>query len=303
MALPMAAVGGGILAQSPAASQPAPPEDSQAKPERPLRLPPLKGSQLDPEDNNCAQCHGQADMWVSDPPHKDDRPQLLVSPESLAEDVHFLNGVNCHDCHGGDPSSFDVPEAHSTEVDQAAAGVNPFHSPLSEVRKRCGDCHKDQQTNLRRGVHAKAGERDERDRGTPLGCMKCHGEKAHGLLPVKDQRSHVFLDQQVETCGGCHEKHLEEYKRSVHGHGLYKSGLRVTAGCADCHGAHSIEYPVQKRSTLYPDNVATTCGKCHQGIEQRLKKSVHGRGNGAGGAAADRAAPAGEIKRKASGTD
>ena len=40
------------------------------------------------------------------------------------------------------------------------------------------------------------------------------------------------MDHQVTRCGGCHEKHLETYNASMHGHGLHKSGLLVTAVCA-----------------------------------------------------------------------
>ncbi|NQT39082.1 MAG: hypothetical protein HQ581_16405, partial [Planctomycetes bacterium] len=61
---------------------------------------PPAGSQLALEENRCATCHGEEgkEMWVSDPPHKDDRPGLFVSAKSLSGDVHFLKGVNCHDC-------------------------------------------------------------------------------------------------------------------------------------------------------------------------------------------------------------
>ena len=67
-----------------------------------------------------------------------------------------------------------------------------------------------------------------------------------------------------------------------HGHGLYQSGLLVTATCANCHGAHGIYRAADRRSTLYTGNVAATCGKCHRFIAERLQASVHGRGAGPG---------------------
>ena len=84
---------------------------------------PPQGSHLDPDENLCATCHGEADLW------DEDKRRLYISSESLARDVHFLKGVNCHDCHGGNPTSFDVPEAHSTEVTEEGAEWRPFQSP------------------------------------------------------------------------------------------------------------------------------------------------------------------------------
>ncbi|NOX53825.1 MAG: hypothetical protein GXP27_05190 [Planctomycetes bacterium] len=230
---------------------------------------PPQGSHLDPDENLCATCHGEADLW------DEDKRRLYISPESLARDVHFLKGVNCHDCHGGNPTSFDVPEAHSTEVTEESAEWRPFQSPLENVWDSCKNCHKHEWLGLVKGVHAHAGPKDERGRGTPLSCSKCHGEKAHGLLPVADPDSPVYLENQVEMCSECHEEHRHSYERSVHGEGLILSGLVVTAVCADCHGAHGIYYAADRRSTLHGSNVASTCGKCHYFIADRLEKSVH----------------------------
>jgi cytochrome b subunit of formate dehydrogenase len=259
-----------------------------------LSAQPPEGSQLAADENNCATCHGEEALWEGE------TARLFISPESLAEDIHFQIGVNCHDCHGGDPSTFDVPEAHSVEVEPGAT-VEPFRSPLGEIWNACGNCHKDARLGLAKGVHAKAGERDARDRGLALGCNKCHGEKAHGMLPVGDIRSPVFLDHQVRTCGGCHEEDLETYNYTVHGEGLTKSGLSVTAVCADCHGAHGIYYAADKRSTLHSTNVAATCGACHKFLEERIARSVHGHGAGPG-AESEMAAPGGLMKRRPSCT-
>jgi cytochrome b subunit of formate dehydrogenase len=254
-----------------------------------LAAQPPEGSQLPPDEISCIMCHGEADLWEGD------TLRLHVPQEGLADDVHWKKGVNCHDCHGGDPSSFEVPVAHSTEVDPNGKVV-AFRSPLAEVRKVCANCHKDQAIDLVKGVHDKAGEKDEQGRGTPLACRDCHGKNSHHILPAHDQASPVFLDHQVKTCGGCHEEHLKSYSDSVHGNGLYESGLAVTASCANCHGAHGIYRAADKRSTLFPANVAKTCGECHRFIEERIEKSVHGRKNGAGGIS-DHIAPGGKGKQ------
>ncbi|OHB84718.1 MAG: hypothetical protein A2V98_21590 [Planctomycetes bacterium RBG_16_64_12] len=252
-----------------------------------LAAQPPEGSQLAPDENACVMCHGEKELWEGE------NLRLYMPADQFADDIHWQKGVNCHDCHGGDPTVFDPGDLHAAE--------DGFRE-LADVRKACGNCHKDQLTALRKGVHAKAGERDENDRGTPMDCGACHGANLHRVYPAKDSRSPVFSNKQVQTCGGCHEEDLQTYAKTVHGNGLFESGLMVTAVCSSCHGAHGIYYAADVRSTLHPANVAATCGKCHRFIEERLEASEHGRGSGPG-RPAERAAPGGAGKRKPSCTD
>lgn len=252
--------------------------------EEQLAVPPRTGSQLVPDANRCAMCHTEPALW--DEAHQ----QLLIQPEGLASDVHWKQGVNCHDCHGGDPSTTDFATAHIGLVS------------LTQMRRRCAVCHDEQWLGIVKGVHAKAGEKDEQGRGLPLDCSNCHGANPHTILTVKDQNSPVFLNNQVNTCGSCHKEDEKTYRDTVHGKGLIESGLMVTAVCANCHGAHGIYYAADRRSTLNVSNVATTCSQCHQFIEQRLMKSVHGMGAGLGSASEEPAA-GGTIRRQPSCTD
>ena len=91
------------------------------------------------------------------------------------------------------------------------------------------------------------------------------------------------MQNQVETCGHCHQAALTEYRTSVHGQGLDKAGLVKTAVCANCHGAHGILKAENPASRLHTTQVADTCGACHRFIEDRLKLSVHGAGTGRAG--------------------
>ena len=242
------------------------------------------GTQQVPEENHCATCHTESALW------DDAHQKLFIQPEMLEHDVHRQKGVACSNCHGGDPASTNFAVAHVGLV------------PVSELKNRCAICHKDQRLALVKGVHAKAGEKDDQGRGLPLDCGKCHGTNPHAIFAARDQRSPVFLNNQVRTCGTCHPEDQKTYEMTVHGRGLNESGLTVTAVCADCHGAHGIYYAADRRSTLNVANVAATCSKCHQFIEGRLEKSVHGRGTGLG-AATDQPAAGGKIKRHPSCTD
>ncbi len=274
----------GSIAQAQESTPVEPPALEQAVEEPLATLPPLTGSQLAPEDNRCGMCHTEPALW------DDDHQKLFIQPELLERDVHRQKGVVCSDCHGGDPSSTNFAVAHVGLV------------PITELRNRCKICHNDQRLALVKSVHAKAGEKDSRGRGLPLDCSKCHGANAHAIFPAKDPQSPVFLNNQVRTCGTCHPGDQKTYELTVHGLGLNESGLTVTAVCADCHGAHGIYYAADRRSTLNAANVAATCSKCHQFIEERVKKSVHGNGDGLG-SAAEKPAVGGRSKRNPTCTD
>jgi cytochrome b subunit of formate dehydrogenase len=245
---------------------------------------PITGSQIPADQIRCATCHTEPALWDAD------KLRLLISPETLESDVHWQRGVACSDCHGGDPAVVDYAAAHAGLV------------PTSQLRQRCAVCHKDQQLGVIKGVHAKAGERDDRGRGLPMDCAKCHGTDAHGILAVEDERSPVFKNNQVSACGACHEEDQATYAETVHGKGLYESGLLPVAVCADCHGSHGIYYAADRRSTLHISNVAATCSTCHTFLEKRLASSVHGSGAGLG-AATEEPAVGGKIKRHPSCTD
>jgi cytochrome b subunit of formate dehydrogenase len=243
---------------------------------------PLEGSKVPHGQIRCVMCHTEEMLWEGD------KLRLYLPMESLGHDVHWQNGVGCSDCHGGDHTSLNFAEAHAGMV------------PTAQVRQRCLVCHDEQRLELVKGVHAKAGGRDEVGRGKPLDCASCHGINPHGILPASHERSPVYLQNQVQTCGSCHPRDLETYGNTAHARGLYVAGLNVTAVCADCHGAHGIYYAADRRSTLHPANVGTTCSKCHQFVEQQLQQSVHARGTEP---ASDHSTASGRLSRKPVCTD
>lgn len=214
-------------------------------------------------------------------------PPVDGEPAKLPPDI-ARQLVNCGSCHphhkmrsASDPQSL----THASHL--AAA---------------CGECHAPQHDLLRTDAHSKAGPKDSQGVGTVLSCHECHGQDVHGMLPVSDHHSPVFVNNQVEGCGRCHEKDKQSYLASVHGRGLTAAGLLQTAVCASCHGAHGILPAKNEKSLLHVTQVAATCGTCHRFIEQRLKTSVHGGESGPGGTAS-RPAPGGDIRRTASCTD
>jgi hypothetical protein len=90
-------------------------------------------------------------------------------------------------------------------------------------------------------------------------CARCHreGQKAA-----------------VRYTGSQHEI-IERYTESIHGKGLIKSGLTVTATCTNCHTAHNVLPHTDSLSSVNLRNVPKTCGRCHHGIEEQFERSIH----------------------------
>ncbi len=226
----------------------------------------------------CGHCHASAETM-----------QKYGSDAATDQVERFLSSV-----HGRHLQETGGEDAATCLSCHPVHKMRPSSDPESWVNPRnlvetCGNCHATERTDLRKSVHHAAGERDELGAGTPLDCSKCHGTDVHGMLPLDDPTSPMYLDNQVRVCGECHQEYLGSYEDSVHGVGLRKSGLLVTAVCSDCHGGHAIYYAADNRSTLYTANVADTCGQCHAFLEQELQQSVHGGGDGPGSVVKDRA--------------
>ena len=111
-----------------------------------VKMPPLKGSHVKDDDNNCLQCH-TAETW--DPKDKE-QYRFFIVMDALKKDVHYKNGVNCVDCHGGDVTLLE-PKAHQAKED--------FRSKLPDIEKACAHCHEKEVTDLRKSDHHAAGEK------------------------------------------------------------------------------------------------------------------------------------------------
>jgi predicted CXXCH cytochrome family protein len=69
---------------------------------------------------------------------------------------------------------------------------------------------------------------------------------------------------------------LEHYSMSIHGEGLLRKGLTVTAVCSSCHTNHNVLPHTDPNSTISRQNVVKTCMKCHANIEAAHVKIVRG---------------------------
>ncbi|MHC4490797.1 MAG: cytochrome b/b6 domain-containing protein [Planctomycetota bacterium] len=213
-------------------------------------------------DQNCLRCHGEPDVAME----RDSQAiSLYVDQATLGRSVHSRNNVTCAQCHADVDFTRDRPCATvQTKVD-------------------CSVCHTEA-NDYRAGLHGQLEAQGDPDAPT---CLDCH--EKHATRDKRTPTSPTFPRNVPTLCSRCHRegeqaaRRIESplgdivgsYEMSIHGRGLAKSGLTVTATCASCHTAHKELPPTDPGSSVHAENVADTCGECHHGIEETFKQSIH----------------------------
>ena len=210
-------------------------------------------------DQDCQRCHGNRELKSAS-----DGRSLFVSEQELSGSRHARTA--CVQCHiGGDPS-----------LTRPCATIT--------VKVDCSVCHANAVEDFQQSIHGQLLAQGSPD--APA-CTDCHGK--HGILSRNDTHSPTFSRNVPTLCGNCHRTGqraalrykgaqtniVENYEESIHGKGLLKSGLTVTADCADCHTPHRELPGNDPRSSVNPRNVAATCGRCHHGIYESFITSIH----------------------------
>ncbi len=217
------------------------------------------------ENEDCLACHEIEGLKMQ----RDGREvDLSVDPERFAESLH--GGLDCVICHADLMGQEEFPHAQGLE------------------RVDCLQCHDDEDgpvTAWRESTHGQ-----EAAKGNPLAplCQDCHG--SHYIVPLDEPDSATAPFNIPAMCAQCHaegapvervydlpqEQILKRYRQSIHGEGLYKQGLVVTAVCSSCHTGHSILPHTDPRSTIHKDRVTGTCMQCHGLIEEVHRKVIAG---------------------------
>ncbi len=211
-------------------------------------------------DSKCLSCHENENLVkVVD----GDTLSLYVNSKDIEHSAHQT--TQCIKCH--------------TTVNKSR---NPVCLNIGKVD--CAMCHAQEVADYETSMHAQ-----EAAKGNAVApyCTDCHG--THDVLRLDDINSPIFSRNIPDLCGKCHRsgqkaavlytgtQHeiVENYSMSIHGKGLLKSGLMVTATCVSCHTSHRELPAVNPNSTVNADNIASTCGQCHLGIYEDFKSSVH----------------------------
>ena len=192
----------------------------------------------------------------------------------------------------GMPPPFDAatltasPHA-ALECSACHADVDPKKLPHPDklAKVECGNCHADEAAQYTESLHGKAAKRGDKLAPT---CAQCHG--THNVLRASAANSPISTLEIPRLCGRCHHEGspvsvaydipqkdiLENYSESIHGLGLFRRGLKVTAVCSSCHTAHFVLPHTDARSSIAKQNIAKTCTKCHANIENVHQKVIRG---------------------------
>lgn len=212
-------------------------------------------------DKTCLVCHERDNV------HKivdGKQVSLKVDVAPIANSVH--KSITCVKCHSDITPNITRPCETSGKVD-------------------CSSCHAEIADIYASSGHGQA--YDRKMENAPY-CTECHG--THLVKSKNDETSPVFRSAVPALCGRCHQNNgkalvgtdlrekdaLHDYSTSVHGLSLQEKGLLSTAICTDCHTTHLNLKESDERSSIHPDNLAGTCGKCHKGIFDQFMDSDHG---------------------------
>jgi cytochrome b subunit of formate dehydrogenase len=262
----------------------------------------------------CTQCHAQIEqvhtqviegrLWEEEP---DKIPACVDchSPHKIRRVFYEAGAANadCLECHSdpdlvgvarGDTVSLYVDEEAFNLSAHAGTACAQCHTDVSPAITRpcaaisspvdCSICHAAEVDRYSESIHGRLAAEGDPDAPTCLDCHEKHDTRSR-LNPL----SPTFARNVPDLCAQCHRKGekaairirsdietpVESYEMSIHGKGLFESGLVVTATCSNCHSAHGELPSADSGSTVHPDNVAATCGTCHHGIAEEFRTSVH----------------------------
>lgn len=218
-------------------------------------------------DDYCMKCHDDPNLVMAN--DEGGIKSLYVDLEEYDEfrgTLHKKEKIACVKCH--------------SNVDIAREPICINSGPVD-----CSACHPEENDIFQKSIHGKL--LAKLDPNAP-GCTDCHGK--HANMSKANPDSPINPINIPLLCGSCHQEGkkaavrikkghehniVSTYSMSIHGKGLVKSGLLVSATCASCHTGHSILPQSDPDSTVNRNHVTATCETCHYGVARKIKQSVH----------------------------
>lgn len=249
---------------------------------------------LDPSFKvSCSKCHGTHDIMYSD--------------DELSKTYKLNIDETCGNCHSkpevikllglrgdGPVTGYHESIHNKILVEEPDKGpptcinCHGYHEiylmsdPRSKFNKlnrpeTCGECHQDITEEYYESIHWYAVKHGHFE--SPV-CNDCHGE--HGIQAAHDKDSRTSkLEASSQICANCHASEVmmqrfgldpgrfDSYMKSYHGLAVLK-GSPEAASCVSCHEVHSIRSQRDKNSSVHKDNLAKTCGQCHENITKQF---------------------------------
>jgi len=180
--------------------------------------------------------------------------QILLSLDLSTQAMDLVLQDNCILCHS-DPGNQKPRALFSPEPGKQGS------NPLLDLREFTSDVH------FRRG----------------LSCSGCHGGTPRDESMVNEiaerwpKERHADRTWIPAFCARCHADpgfmrgfnptlptdQLAKYQGSRHGLLLLEGKDSRAAQCVSCHGVHGIRGPKSRKSSVHPQRIPATCGKCH----------------------------------------
>jgi cytochrome b subunit of formate dehydrogenase len=204
----------------------------------------------------CVQCH--TELWdeaqAAGTTEENSRlGEVVQQIDSYMGSIHARPSIadqsrtnaTCYNCH----------DAHYIEPIDSSVGA----AGRARVPETCGQCHSDQLTAYQSSVH---GMEVAQGNANAAICSDCHS--SHDIERQGEVSSRLAV---TESCGNCHQEHLDSYLGTYHGK-ITKLGYGETAKCYDCHGAHEIRRIDDESSMMHESNRLETCQTCHENASE-----------------------------------
>lgn len=163
-------------------------------------------------------------------------PLALINPVRAEIDLEAEPNETCLDCHGAPGLIKELADASEVEL---YVDTELFSKSIHGDKLVCTDCH------------------------------SASSEIPHPERQYPSRRAYTIA--RYEGCKRCHFRNYTRTLESVHYEMLSRGDLRAPV-CVDCHGAHEISRPGERRNVI-----SRSCAKCHKEIYGTYTGSVHGK--------------------------
>jgi predicted CXXCH cytochrome family protein len=256
----------------------------------------LADGQSLPLDVNAAafakSVHGEQGLSCTDC-HPGKTPDHATGSLAVANrhELARLSSQVCKNCHDSQVAEgiHHAPIARGEQGVPACSECHGAHDILrpkdfrTHIPGRCGACHAKEATAFAQSVHGSAVDSND---DVPV-CTDCHRvHKNADLNPgALSLRTPII-------CGRCHTdpKRMKKYGISTRVvstyladfHGMVTTlqrgtergqGVKLAAGCTDCHGVHDIQKTNDPRSRVIAANLQRTCQRCHEDAPSKFPQA------------------------------
>lgn len=142
----------------------------------------------DDKISSCVDCHSSSKFLV-------ENKKLYDYYQNWVRSVHFREGVECQDCHGGNPKKAKKNEAHGSRMSKGVSDPKSYIN-AKNIPNTCKRCHEDIYNAYLTSSHFK----ELQESGDGPNCVTCHGSLNVTVLKVNTVKA---------TCEKCHNEKMD----------------------------------------------------------------------------------------------